>query len=674
VVIAIEDLHWIDKSSEEYLRDLLDSISGASVFLIFTYRPEFVPTWGGRSYHSQVNLNRLSNRESLSMLHHLLGTQNIEKNLEELILEKTEGVPFFIEELIKSLRDLKIIEKKENKYHLAKGIQDVSIPSTIQDVIMARIDSLPENAKEILQTGSVIEREFSYDLIKRVKGVSHDELLSNMSILKESELVYERGIYPESRYIFKHALTREVVYDSILTNRKKSLHDEIGKAIEELYKSNIDEYYGILTEHFILGENYEKGAKYSRLASKKSEKTASINDAVAFNKKRISCLERLPDTKNAQKEIVDARTALGLYYIQLNYPIEAKEAVDPIIDMAINSNHQRRLSQIYTIIGHYELEVEEDFPKALNYFEKALNIAQEVRDNLSLFFANYCLGLALFWSCEFEKAYHYFEKALEIDVATNTLYGISAMKTFLSWVNLHQGNVHIGHQTSEEALRMAEESGDIYSKSIAYVNHGFSYICRGLPEQAEVYLLKGKDLCENINFFIWSTFVHVYLGDRYFQIREYEKSKYFFEKAIRYLKQAKFGPSRINACRIGLIRAKVMSKEKDFDLKSLSEYVQENKVKELEGQIQRYMGEILLNIDDRHLSEAGDWIKKAIKADTNSGMMWHAGRNYALYAEVCIRKGEESKAKENLNKAIEIMKNCGADGWVEKYEKELAVL
>jgi class 3 adenylate cyclase len=168
VILAYEDLHWADKSSEEAWKYVLESIPGARVLMIFTYRPEFVHTWGGKSYHSQVNLNRLSNRESLTMMSFLLGTDDIDKDLAELILEKTEGVPFFIEEFIKSLKDLRIIERKDNKYHLAKDIQQVTLPSTIQDVIMARVDSLPEAAKEVLQTGSVIEREFSYELIKRV--------------------------------------------------------------------------------------------------------------------------------------------------------------------------------------------------------------------------------------------------------------------------------------------------------------------------------------------------------------------------------------------------------------------------------------------------------------------------------------------------------------------------
>ena len=183
LIIAFEDLHWIDKSSEDVVRSHLESIPGSRVLLIFTYRPEFVHSWGSKSYHNQLTLHRLSNRESLEMVTHILGTKEIEKTLEELLLEKTEGVPFFIEEFIKSLKDLKIIEKRENAYRLSKDIH-VTIPSTIQDVIMARVDSLPERAKEVLQTGSVIEREFSYPLINRVTGLPEKELLSYLSILK----------------------------------------------------------------------------------------------------------------------------------------------------------------------------------------------------------------------------------------------------------------------------------------------------------------------------------------------------------------------------------------------------------------------------------------------------------------------------------------------------------
>jgi class 3 adenylate cyclase len=161
LILAYEDLHWMDKSSEDLLKNILENIPGARILMVFTYRPEFVHTWGAKSYHSQVTLNRLSNRESLAMVTNMLGTVEIDVDLEDLILEKTEGIPFFIEEFIKSLKDLMIIESKGNKYYLAKDMQEVTIPSTIQDVIMARVDLLPEGAKELIQIGSVIEREFS---------------------------------------------------------------------------------------------------------------------------------------------------------------------------------------------------------------------------------------------------------------------------------------------------------------------------------------------------------------------------------------------------------------------------------------------------------------------------------------------------------------------------------
>jgi len=151
LIYAFEDLHWMDKSSEDAAKYLMESIPGARVLMIFTYRPEFVHTWGGKSFHSQMNINRLSNRESLAMVADLLGSDNIAPDLQDLILEKTEGVPFFIEEFVRSLRDMGIIERTNYTYHLPKDLDRVAIPSTIQDVIMARVDSLPDAAKEVLQ-------------------------------------------------------------------------------------------------------------------------------------------------------------------------------------------------------------------------------------------------------------------------------------------------------------------------------------------------------------------------------------------------------------------------------------------------------------------------------------------------------------------------------------------
>jgi len=675
LIMVIEDLHWMDKSSEDVLKYMLESISGARILLIFTYRPEFVHTWGGRSYHNQVNLNRLSNRESLAMVSHLLGTEDIESDLENLLLEKTEGIPFFIEEFLKSFKDLKVIERKDNRYHLIEDIQDLAIPSTIQDVIMARVDSLPEGAKEVLQTGSVIEREFSYDLIREVTGQTEQELMSHFSVLRDSELLYERGIYPQSTHIFKHALTREVAYDSILTKRRRRLHEEIGNAIEGLYKNNIDEHYGVLAEHYITSGNYEKGAKYCKLTLRKVEKTASFPDMIAFGEKRVSCLEKLIKTEDVQKEIIDARTILGLYYIQLNFHIDAKDAVQPIIDIVQKLKYKRRLSQIYTIMGSYYFMVEEDFSKAFECLEDALAIAIELNDINSLSMANYWLGLGEAFDCRFEKASTHMGKTLEINEFVTNLWGISTLKSMLSDTIFSYRNIDLALKTSTEAIEIAEKSGDIYSKAWAYGSYGQLCLHRGSMDEAMRYLLKGVPFIERVNLSFWHSWVCFIMGETCFEKMKYQESQVYYGKAIQLLEvRVRILPSLLNLCKICLEKAKVMRNKEVIDPELLYRYIAENKVKLYDGWMRRSIGAILLYIDDQHMVEADNWINKAIESDKKNGMMWCLGRDYALYAELFKRKGDKSKAKENLGKAIEILTECGADGWVEKYEKELASL
>jgi len=675
LIMAFEDLHWLDKSSEDVLRNHLESIPGSRVLLIFTCRPEFIHTWGAKSYHNQLTLHRLSNRESLEMVTSILGTREIERTLEELILEKTEGVPFFIEEFIKSLRDLKIIEREDNKFRLSRDIQQLAIPSTIQDVIMARVDSLPERAKEVLQTGSVIEREFSHPLIKRIMGLPEKELLSNLSVLKDSELLYERGIYPESNYIFKHALTREVVYDSILAKRKKKLHEEIGNAIEELHKDNLIEHYGVLAEHYILGENYAKAAEYSRLSGKKAEKAASFPDAIAHAKKRISSLEKLPMTDEVQRKIIDARTTLALYLGQLNYYFEAREAIDPIIDLAIKQGYKKRLCQIRTIQGVYHYMVEEDFPAAFQAFEEALKISDEIKDILTSSYANHWFGMALTYNGEFDKAIIHMQRTLDISIAAKNLWGTAITKGNLAYFcYFYPGKINLGFQTSAEALRAAEESGDIMSKGYVYSSHGIFCYARGLLDEAERHLLKGIEFCERINEKGWKAIAHLFLGETYFEMGNFPSAKDQYEKVCGLLEHTRLMPSVVGLVRIGEAKSRVMNNEKDVDLESLYIQSRNNKIKTGEGWIQRYIGEILLHIDDQHLSESEHWIQKAIEADQRNRIMFHLGKDYALYADLFKRKGNRSKAQENLGKAIEIFKECGADGWAEKAEKDLVII
>jgi tetratricopeptide (TPR) repeat protein len=605
------------------------------------------------------------------MANHLLETEDIGNDLEELILEKTEGIPFYIEEFIKSLKDLNAIEKKNGTYHLAKDLKAVSIPSTIQDVIMARVDKLPEGTKNLLQTGSVIEREFSYELINTVSGLSEQELLPQLSVLKDSELIFERGIYPESTYVFKHALTQEVVYDSILTRRKKELHNKIGQSIEQLYKDNLHEHYGVLAEHFINGENFENGSNFCILAAKKAEKAGSLVDAITYKEKQIECLERSPKTKSLEKNIIDARTTLGLFCAQMGHFVKAKAICDPIIKPTLSSDYKKRISHIYLILGVYSLATTDDISKGMAYYKKVLKIGSELNDPLSLVLANAWMGQTLSMTCEFDKALYCLTKALEINVAANSQWGITAVKSWIARNYFYQGNIDLAHRNSLEALRIADDSGDIFSKAHAYTLLGLSFYGKGSLEEAKEHALKGIYLSEKIKLIFVDSIANNCLAEIYFALREYEESQKHWQREIAILRDNFSNPSRINSCKLGLLRANSMINT-NIDLESMYALYYDIKEQVSKSDAQRYIGEILLVLDDSFLSKAEDWIKKAIEFDKRNGMMFYLARDYVLYSELFKRKEDFPKVKENLSKAIEIFKECGADGWVEKYKKELA--
>jgi tetratricopeptide (TPR) repeat protein len=260
-------------------------------------------------------------------------------------------------------------------------------------------------------------------------------------------------------------------------------------------------------------------------------------------------------------------------------------------------------------------------------------------------------------------------------VAVNNLWGIATMKGNLAYFSYYyNGKIDLEFETTSEALRISEESGDIFPKAMSYGSYGISCYGKGLLEDAEKYLLKGVKFCEKINLSSWDTLAQFHLGETYFEMGDFLRSKEHYEKGIGVLERYRSFPATVGFFSVGLARSKVLNNEKDVNLDSLYAHSRNNKTRAYEGLIQMYIGEILLNIDDQHTSEAEHWIQKAIEADQRNRTMFSLGRDYTLYSDLFKRKGDRSKAQENLGKAIEIFKECGADGWVTKAERELGTL
>ena len=675
LVIAIEDLHWADQSTEDALKWLLEAIPGAKVLIVFTYRPEFVHTWGGRSFHNQITLNRLSNRESLFVLPNILDADAVDSELQNLILSKTEGVPFFIEEFVKSLKDLGVIKREDDMVFFQGDPHVMAMPSTIQDMIMARVDRLSDDAKAVLQVSSAIEREFPHDLISEVTGLPEEELLTQLATLKNAELLYERGIFPQSSYIFRHALTREVVYDSILDSRRRELHQQIGSTIEEIHKNDLVEHYEILSEHFYQSKDYIKAADYSKKAARKAEKSASLPDATDHMRKRILCLDKLPASEERDRDLINARTFLGLYLSQLNHWAEAWDAVKPVIKLAREGDYRKRLGQILSVKGCYHGFVEEDHQKAFEALDESLRIAKDENDFITLILSGMWKGVVHYSDCNYEKALSSFQMGVDICIMAESTWGIAAQKAQQAFFSYFPpGRTKILTELSLEALEIAEESGDPLSRGVSYTAYGWACYLKGDIKGAEKYARKGRDLCERIGFIGWEAIAHECLGNTYFCNKDYEKFTECYLKIIRSHKAARINPSIPLRSNLALALGAVMLGERDVELEPLRRIAKKEKIKLYEGWSYRYMAEILLNLGDDHFSESEKWIQKAIDADTRNGMNYRLGMDYALYGDYFRRKGDSIKAQNEIGRAIETLQECGADGWVEKYKKELAEL
>jgi tetratricopeptide (TPR) repeat protein len=305
--------------------------------------------------------------------------------------------------------------------------------------------------------------------------------------------------------------------------------------------------------------------------------------------------------------------------------------------------------------------------------EEALRISKKTQDMPALAVASYWLGCAQIFNCEFEEAATNIRRSVGIQRAAHIPWREASLKSLLSYlVYYNQGRIDLAHETSRQALRIAEDSGDIFSKTFAYCCHGVSCFGKGSFQKAVELLSAGSEFSEKLDQYWWKPWSNHFLGEVYFETGQYQKARDHYYKAVSLFDHYGNWPSSIIVSKVGLLRAQVLNNEKDFNLKALYDYISAANAKVFRGWIRRYMAEILLNMDEGRILEAEEWIQKAIAADEEHGVLFELARDYLLSGEICKRKGDKRRALESLQKAVAIFRECGADGWVNKCEEELA--
>src|SRR5262245_34731381 len=337
-VIVFEDVHWMDRATEEYVGLLADIIATSRVLMILTYRPGYVPPFGDRSYYTRLAVTALSTEASAEMTRGMLAAERLPDTLQTLIAGKAEGNPFFVEEVVKSLQELGAIRPEPGGYVLTRVLNEVVVPDTIQDVIMARIDRLAEAPKKTLQLASVIGREFTRRLLDRISNI-RGETERFLRELKGIELIYEKSLFPELAYMFKHALTHDVAYNSLLVQRRKELHHLIAMAVEELYADRLADQYEVLAHHFSKAEDWPRALDYLVKAAGKAAQGFANREALALYQQALEVAAYLGETVPAKTVIAIHQARADIYMVTSDF-VRAHEEGERVLALARRAGDQ----------------------------------------------------------------------------------------------------------------------------------------------------------------------------------------------------------------------------------------------------------------------------------------------------------------------------------------------
>ena len=310
LLLVFEDLHWIDTETQALLDSLVESLPTAQILLLVNYRPEYQHGWGSKTYYTQLRLDPLPPLSADEFLHALLGDDASLTPLTPLLIARTEGNPFFLEESVRTLVETGVLQGERGAYHLGQALQTIQVPATVQAVLAARIDRLPPEEKGLLQTAAVIGHEVPLPLLQAIADMPEEVLHRSLAHLQATEFLYETRLFPECEYTFKHALTHEVAYGGLLQERRRALHARIVEALEALAGDRVAEQVERLAHHALRGEVWDKALTYYRQAGEKAMARSAHREAVGYFEQALSALGHLPEQRDTHEQAIDLRLAL----------------------------------------------------------------------------------------------------------------------------------------------------------------------------------------------------------------------------------------------------------------------------------------------------------------------------------------------------------------------------
>jgi predicted ATPase len=414
VLFILEDLHWTDPTTLEWLNLVIEQIPTASVLVLLTCRPTFQPSWSHRSYVSEITVNRLSPTQVAQIVTCMTDGKTLPQEVLGQIVEKTDGVPLFVEEMTKAILEAGYLKEVHGHYELTGSLRALTIPVTLQDSLMARLDRLV-TAKGIAQLAAVLGRQFAYALLQRVSQVDAMTLQRALGRLVDAELVFQRGVPPQSTYVFKHALIQDAAYASLLKSTRQHYHQQIAQVLEAQFPETAETQPELLAHHYTEAALPEKAVpNWHHAGQRASERSAHV-EAIAHLRTGLALLQTLPETPGRVQREVDLLIALGASLIAVK-GYAASEVAHTYIRAQHLCQHLDDPQQLFPVLrglcSYYNVRAEYQTAHAMG--EQLLTLAQQAQDAAMLVAAHAALGRTLFWLGATAAAHAHFMQGIAL--------------------------------------------------------------------------------------------------------------------------------------------------------------------------------------------------------------------------------------------------------------------
>jgi class 3 adenylate cyclase/tetratricopeptide (TPR) repeat protein len=679
LLLVCEDLHWIDAETQALLDSLVESLPTARLLLLVNYRPEYEHTWHRKTYYQQLRLDPLPAASAEELLNALLGDDSSLYPLRQSLIERTEGNPFFLEESVRTLVETGVLVGERGAYRLGQPLAATQVPATVQAVLAARIDRLAPEDKRLLQSAAVVGKDVAYAVLQAVAELPEHQLHEGLSRLQTAELLYETSLFPEQEYTFKHALTHEVAYGSLLGERRRTLHAGIGAAIQTLYPDRLAEHVEQLAHHAVRGEVWEQAVAFGQQAGEKAAARSAYWEAREQFELALGALGHLPGTRAHREQAIDLRLGLRVALLGTGHGAQSVQPVHEAETLAREVGDARRLAlALSTLANHYWASAE--YGRAIGYAQGALETAETLDDQGLRVAAFGMLGRVYHALGQYVRAEEYLHASLAAggdappreDPGQPNIASVVA-RVWLAFCAAEHGDFRTAHELGEEAQRIGRTVDRPWTLLEGYWAVGHISLLQGKLEQAIAALEAAVQACETWRIPLLFPHSASFLGQAYVLAGRPAEAQPLLERAIGQMGVLGNDMHRV-ATVLALGEAHLVAGDRDRAHARAQEGLalsQAQGARGGEARAWRLLGEIASSADPPDREQAESHYGQALALAEELGMRPLVAHCHRGLGTLYQKLGRDDEAAGELATAIEMYRAMEMTFWLEQAETAL---